>query len=113
MNGLLASGRAASRDLLLGIDTLYRELGGQVLGIIPGDLTQQVGGELTEGLMNILLDIRARYREARDWERADALRDRLAELGIAIDDRPEGTTWRVEHGEKKDERDPLRSQRGL
>jgi cysteinyl-tRNA synthetase len=113
VNGLLASGRAVSRELLLGIDTLYRELGGQVLGIIPDDLTQQVGGELTEGLMDIILGIRKRYREARDWEQADALRAQLAELGIAIDDRPEGTTWRVEHGGKKDERDPLRSQRGL
>jgi cysteinyl-tRNA synthetase len=83
---------------LIAIDELYRQLGGDVLAIIPDDLTEEVGGELVDGLMDIILDIRQQYREAKEWEQADALRDRLAELGIAVDDRPEGTTWRLEHG---------------
>ncbi len=96
VNALLASGRPVSRGTLAAIDSLYRELGGQVLGIIPDDLTQGAGGELVEGLMNIILGIRERYREARDWEQADALRRQLAELGIVVEDRREGPTWRVE-----------------
>lgn len=96
-NELLNSDQPVSRGTLAAIDGLYRELGGQVLGIIPDDLTQDLGGELVEGLIEIILDIRQQYRAAKDWERADALRSRLAELGIAVDDRPEGTTWRVEH----------------
>jgi cysteinyl-tRNA synthetase len=101
VNGLLASGPALSRDLLAAIDDLYRELGGQVLGIIPDDLAREAGGELVEGLMEIILGLRKQYREAKDWERADGLRDRLAELGVAVDDRPEGPTWRMERAEEK------------
>jgi len=97
VNALLASGRSVSRGTLAAIDGLYRDLGGKVLGIIPDDLTQEVGGELVEGLMEIILDIRQRYREAQDWEHADALRRQLRELGIVVEDRPEGPTWRVEH----------------
>ncbi|HET9720220.1 MAG TPA: cysteine--tRNA ligase [Solirubrobacteraceae bacterium] len=37
-----------------------------------------------------LLEQRRRAREARDWERADALRDRLREAGWEVRDGPEG-----------------------
>jgi cysteinyl-tRNA synthetase len=97
VNELLNAGKTLSQGTLAAIDDIYRELGGEILGIIPDSLTEEVGGELAEGLMNIILDIRRQYREEQKWEKADALRDRLAELGIAVDDRPEGTTWRREH----------------
>lgn len=96
VNALLASGQPISRGTLAAIDGFYRELGGRVLGIIPDNLTQEVGSELVEGLMNIILGIRQQYRQARDWEQADVLREQLKELGIIVEDRPEGPTWRME-----------------
>ncbi len=98
VNTLLTSGQLISRGTLAAMDGLYRELGGKVLGIIPDDLSQEVGGELVEGLMDIILGIRQRYREVKDWEQSDALRDRLEALGITVEDRPDGATWRLEHG---------------
>ena len=41
-----------------------------------------------------LLEARSAARTARDWSRADALRDDLAALGIEVVDGAEGTTWR-------------------
>jgi len=96
VNALLASGQPMSRGTLGAIDGLYRDLGGQVLGIIPDDLTQEISGELVQGLMDVILSIRRRYRENRDWDQADALRRRLMELGIVVKDQPDGPTWRVE-----------------
>ncbi len=98
VNALLASGQPVSRGTLAAMDGLYRELGSKVLGIIPDDLSREVGGELVEGLMDIVLGVRQRYREAQDWEQADVLRRQLTELGIVLEDRPEGPTWRMEHG---------------
>ncbi len=40
--------------------------------------------------------MRQEYRVAREWAKADAIRDRLAELGIIINDGPEGSTWQIE-----------------
>jgi cysteinyl-tRNA synthetase len=97
VNDLLNSDKELSKGTLAAIDDMYRELGGQILGIIPDDLTKEAGGELVDELMEIVLDIRQQYREAKQWKEADALRDRLAELGVAVDDRPEGTIWRLEH----------------
>jgi cysteinyl-tRNA synthetase len=96
VNALMASGPPMSRGTLAAIDGLYRELGGQVLGIIPENLAQDTDSGLVEGLMDVILGIRQRYRRAKDWEQADVLRHQLAELGVAIEDRPEGPTWRVE-----------------
>jgi cysteinyl-tRNA synthetase len=95
VNTLLDSKQPLSVGTLAAIDGLFRELGGQVLGIIPDDLTQDVGGELVDGLMEILLEVRQRYRETKDWDRADLLREKLGKLGITVEDRSEGPAWRL------------------
>jgi cysteinyl-tRNA synthetase len=97
VNRMLDSGQPISRGTLAAIDGMFRELGGEVLGIIPDELMPPgVEGELLDGLMDIILSIRQDYRQEKDWDRADALRDRLAELGIKVEDRPEKPTWRLE-----------------
>lgn len=57
------------------------------------------GGEEAEGDLDVerieaLIAERKAAREARDWGRADEIRDELAEEGIVLKDSPEGTTWR-------------------
>ena len=41
-----------------------------------------------------LIEQRNAARAAKDWSRADELRDELAERGIELKDGPEGTTWK-------------------
>jgi cysteinyl-tRNA synthetase len=50
---------------------------------------------LEEELLALLVTVRQKAREGGQYEIADAVRRRLAELGVALEDRPEGTTWRV------------------
>ncbi|GAB4563398.1 MAG: cysteine--tRNA ligase [Anaerolineae bacterium] len=44
--------------------------------------------------IDLLIDVRTRLRQARQWELADLIRDRLNELGVIVEDSPQGTTWR-------------------
>ncbi|SHO58836.1 cysteine--tRNA ligase [Vibrio quintilis] len=41
-----------------------------------------------------LIRIRNESRAAKDWAQADMARDKLTEMGIVLEDGPEGTTWR-------------------
>lgn len=80
---------------LAAMDRIFRDLGGRVLGIIPDNLEEREGGPAVAGLVDFLLELRQEAREAREWSRADAIRGRLTELGILIEDGPSDTTWRL------------------
>jgi cysteinyl-tRNA synthetase len=85
-----------STGTLAAMDKIAQELGGDVLGILPQDLVdERVGGDMVEGLVELLLDLREEYREERAWDKADEIRARLSDMGIALEDGPEGTGWRV------------------
>jgi cysteinyl-tRNA synthetase len=97
VNRTLDSGKAISRGTLGAIDGMFSELGGQVLGIIPTDLAPAgVQEDVLSGLMDLIISIRQEYRQNQDWDKADDMRDALAELGIAIEDRADRPAWRLE-----------------
>jgi len=97
VNTLLNSDKIVTGPTLQAIDQAYRVLGGEILGLIPDRLPQESGegASLTAELMKVLIDLRAQARQNRDWTTADMIRDRLTGMGIVLEDRSEGTTWRL------------------
>jgi len=57
---------------------------------------QSVGDERTPQLIELLVEVRNQARERRDWKGADAIRNRLQEMGIVLEDAPDGTKWKIE-----------------
>ncbi|MDL2320638.1 cysteine--tRNA ligase [Alistipes sp. OttesenSCG-928-B03] len=53
------------------------------------------GSGLVAPLVEMLLESRAEAKARRDWPAADAVRDRLAALGIEIKDTKDGTEWTI------------------
>jgi cysteinyl-tRNA synthetase len=51
--------------------------------------------EIDTALVERLIAERAQAREEKDWARADQIRDELAGIDILIEDRPDGTVWKV------------------
>ncbi|HDH09519.1 MAG TPA: cysteine--tRNA ligase [Chloroflexi bacterium] len=94
VNSLLSSGEEVGRGTLEAIDGLYRELGGDILGLIPEEFAEERALGLEEDLIELLIETRQKLREAKQWELADGIRARLAELGITLEDTPKGTRWR-------------------
>ena len=78
---------------------VLQRLGAGILGVLTEDDVDEgtardgASDELVRGLVELVLEIRANARKAKDFATADHLRSRLQELGIVVEDRPEGTRW--------------------
>lgn len=46
--------------------------------------------------IDLLLEVRQQLRQAKQFELADQVRDRLSELGVVIEDSADGTRWRMD-----------------
>ena len=77
-----------------------------VLGLDPaapewaatgGAASEDLSG-VVDALVRTLLAQRAEARAARDWARADAIRDSLAASGLKIEDTADGAHWSLERG---------------
>ncbi len=95
VNRTLDASDVVSLGTLSAMDKLFRDLAGEVLGLVSPDLEARSGGDLVEGLVETLLGLRDQFREAKAWAEADAIRNRLEDLGVAIEDGPLDTTWRL------------------
>jgi len=54
---------------------------------------KEAGSEKLDGLMELLLELRAQAKANKDWATSDAIRDRLTSLGIQVKDSKTGSSW--------------------
>ncbi len=95
VNTLLNSDEPVTSGTLDAISQFYNELAGDVLGILADEAGAATSAEREGGLIELLIEMRSRARANKYWEEADRIRDRMAELGVALEDRPDGTVWRI------------------
>jgi len=70
-----------------------RELAG-VLGLRLAPRAKDQSRDLAP-FIELLLDVRAELRKARQFALADMLRTRLSDLGVTLEDGPQGTRWKL------------------
>ncbi len=97
-NQLMGDSKEALAKYRAGM-TILRELT-QILGLFlapPKKLepTKQQD-QLTGPLLDMLVQLRTQVRKDRNFKLADEIRDKLAALGVTLEDRPDGTGWRIE-----------------
>ncbi len=84
-DGLSPAAAAAALDFLENeVDAVF--------GIFFPEERSEDGG-LSDSEIEALIQERAEAREARDFSRADAIRDQLADAGVVLEDGPEGARW--------------------
>ena len=54
------------------------------------------GKDVVSGLMEMVLEERAKAKAAKDWATSDAIRDHLKALGITVKDTKDGAEWTIE-----------------
>jgi cysteinyl-tRNA synthetase len=82
----------AGRDVAQARETL-RELGG-VLGLTFKE-PEEFGAGNAAPFIELLISIRNDMRKAKQFQLADEIRNKLLELGIALEDTPTGTVWKI------------------
>jgi cysteinyl-tRNA synthetase len=95
-NQLLDDPDAANGEIAANHGAILRM--GTVLGVATLDAEayfKSQAKDVDPARVEDLIARRAAARQARDWVEADRLRDLLSAMGVAIEDRPEGTVWRV------------------
>ena len=78
---------------VLGLDPLADPWRSRVLG--GAGAGSDAAMDALDHLVTALLDQRARARAAKDWARADALRDQLAAAGVVVEDSAAGARWHL------------------
>lgn len=95
-NKLEAAADAALLAELLRGASVLRELAA-TLGLFRQEIVKAEDAaaedSLMQGLMTLLIELRANAKKAKDFATADAIRNQLKELGITLEDRPGGTEW--------------------
>ena len=74
-----------SFDQVLGLDLLEKAQAVRMQATAPVEGAEEV---------EALIAQRAEAKKAKDWGRADAIRDQLKEMGIEIKDTPNGVEWK-------------------
>lgn len=95
-NALLALDVKPSASSLQQIIEFFREYGGTVLGLVPDTMGSrgQSAALQENSLVDLLLDLRKEVRSQKLWSLSDLIRDGLKRLGIAVEDKKDGTVWR-------------------
>ncbi|MBR9977798.1 MAG: cysteine--tRNA ligase [Bacteroidetes bacterium] len=86
--GLETASRDAARSFL-------EQSAVDVFGIIRTGGTPVADNTLLDGVMQLLIDIRAEARAEKQWALSDRIRDGLRELGISLEDTRDGTKWKT------------------
>lgn len=95
VNTLLGAAEEPTRGTLEEADGFYRQLAGDVLGILSEEVADSSSAEREAGLVELLIELRSQMRESASWAEADCVRARMKDLGVVLEDGPEGTTWRI------------------
>jgi len=76
------------------LKTNFRIFFFDILGMLPEEKVNE-NNQITEGLMTMIMEMRQDAKLNKNWAVADAIRNKLSELGITIKDTKEGVVWEM------------------
>jgi cysteinyl-tRNA synthetase len=86
--------KATEKDIA-GLKKLMEDYLFNVLGFRKEEEASNQEGDLTPGLMGLVIKLRKSAKLNRDFTTADQIRDELSRLGITLKDTPEGTSFHL------------------
>ena len=96
INSAKAGSVKLSAEDLATLAQIFRDIVFGVLGLVDEESAEGATGAVVDGLMQMVLEERAKAREAKDWAMSDHIRDSLKALGITVKDTKDGAEWTLE-----------------
>ena len=95
INQLADKKATITAEMLEELRRVFRTFAFDLLGL-RAETAGNAGREESFGrAVDLLLDMRRKAKEAKDWATSDRIRDELAALGFEIKDTREGSSWRL------------------
>ncbi|MBN2728567.1 MAG: cysteine--tRNA ligase [Bacteroidales bacterium] len=89
----VADGKATmSEEQKLALQNIRQDFIVDILGLNLGE-DESAGESKTDDIMELLLDVRRKLKEEKNYSMSDYIRDELGAKGVTIKDTKDGTTW--------------------
>jgi cysteinyl-tRNA synthetase len=90
VNKFISHRKELNKDVKENILNIFKELGG-IFGILQKEIKKD---KLSDGVQK-LVDEREEARKKKDWKKADEIRSKLKEMGVMLEDTPDGIKWKI------------------
>jgi len=94
INRVLAEQKQISLDVLEQVYDYFSGLA-KALGLFQQEKIKDVGGQVTDDLVQLLFDLREQLRKKGEYGLSDEIRSRMKEAGLVIEDTAEGPKWKL------------------
>ena len=84
-----------SANDLADLKQLFQTFVTDILGL--KSTKEEAGNDLTNEVMDIVLQLRSKAKENKDWDSADLIREELNKLNIQIKDGKDGSSWELKN----------------
>jgi len=94
INRFLDEQKEVSADVLERVCDCFSELG-KALGLFQKEKSKEIGGKITDDLVQLLFDVREELRKKGEFGLSDEIRTRMKQAGLVIEDTAEGPKWKL------------------
>ena len=95
VNRLISENTSLNEELLKkSLDSILEF--GRVLGFFQKmERKEEIEKEKVEKLVDLIVELREKFRKMKDFNTSDKIRSELKNLGIVLEDTPQGTKWKM------------------
>lgn len=95
INSIVAGKESIDENGLYRLNKLYNDFVFDILGLKQESDLSNKNDETLSKIINLLLEMRTNAKANKDWATADAIRDKMAALGVEVKDTKDGFEWKL------------------
>lgn len=95
INSILAEQGSLTQHDIIELKRVMTLFAFELLGLEPAKEIGKNNESITNGVVDLLLEVRQEAKLSKNWALSDKIRNKLTELGVTIKDTKEGYEWKI------------------